>query len=151
MYYFLNNQYKKKIIYVGADIVRKLIYRLQNKYPKYKFVTFDLTNDKCPRFDLIIVRDLLIHLSYKDILRVFQNISDSGSKYLLFSNYNVKKNKDILNGNFREINFFKKPFKLKKKDLLYKIYENDNEGYNKEMILVKVKNLKKLFSLNDKI
>ena len=95
--------------------------------------------------DLILVRDLLFHLSYSDITRVFKSIARSESKYILFTSHTSKVNKNILTGNFREINFFNEPFNLNEDDVFDRIHESeDAEGYcNKELIFMPVKNLKK--------
>ena len=59
-----------KIKYVGGDIVKNLIINNRKKYPMYKFIHFDIINDKISKYDLIIVKDLLNHLSFNNIKEV---------------------------------------------------------------------------------
>ena len=82
-----------KIKYVGGDIVKNLIINNRKKYPMYKFIHFDIINDKISKYDLIIVKDLLNHLSFNNIKEVLSNIKKSGSKYLLLNNNKISKNK----------------------------------------------------------
>ena len=82
-----------KIKYVGGDIVKNLIINNRKKYPMYKFIHFDIINDKISKYDLIMVKDLLNHLSFNNIKEVLSNIKKSGSKYLLLNNNKISKNK----------------------------------------------------------
>ena len=63
-----------KIKYVGGDIVKNLIINNRKKYPMYKFIHFDIINDKISKYDLIMVKDLLNHLSFNNIKEVLSNI-----------------------------------------------------------------------------
>ncbi len=78
---------------MGGDIVKNLIINNRKKYPMYKFIHFDIINDKISKYDLIMVKDLLNHLSFNNIKEVFSNIKKSGSKYLLLNNNKISKNK----------------------------------------------------------
>ncbi|MBK6564143.1 MAG: class I SAM-dependent methyltransferase [Saprospiraceae bacterium] len=118
-----------KIDYLGADIVEELI---KNNIKNYnnenrKFVVLNLITDPLPQNDLIIVRDCLVHLSYKDIYNAIKNIKSSGSKYLLtttFTNHDL--NHDIVTGDWRAINLQKKPFNFSSPLLV--INENCTQG-----------------------
>ena len=70
--------------YTGCDIVPEIIADNQ-KYSNsiIKFVELDATKDQIPDADLLIVRDLLGHLSLEDGKKVIQNILNSKCKYLL--------------------------------------------------------------------
>ena len=102
------------INYLGADIVESIINKNILKYTtnSVTFTKLDITSDDIiEQFDLILVRDLFIHFSNKDIYKSLQNIKKSKSKYILTTNYNdTKINKDIISGSFREINFMIEPF-----------------------------------------
>tara|TARA_B100000678_G_scaffold224633_1_gene192261 strand:+ start:3028 stop:3690 length:663 start_codon:yes stop_codon:yes gene_type:complete len=77
-----------KIKYTGGDIVQKLVIINRKKYPIYKFIHFDIINNKISKYDLIIVKDLLNHISFSNIQKILSNIKKSGSKYLLLNNHN---------------------------------------------------------------
>ncbi len=119
-----------KIDYVGADIVEELIKRntRNNKDKKnLKFIVLDLITDPLPKSDLIIVRDCLVHLSYKDINSAIKNIRSSGSKYLLTTTFtNYRPNHNIATGSWRPLNLQEKPFNFSPPILI--INENYTEG-----------------------
>ena len=101
--------------YLGADIVESLIARNQARHAGSgrSFAVLDLTKDKLPRADLILCRDLFIHLSLADIGRALRNIAASGSGLLLATHYAAcKANVDIESGDFRPINLRLAPFHL---------------------------------------
>ena len=132
----------KNTTYIGADIVEDLIKKNKIKYPKYNFYTLDLVSDKLPKVDLIMCRDVLVHLSFENIALALENIRKSRIRYLLTTSFSVKKNKDIRDGQWRAINLEKSPFKLGKP--IYRIIENekikrDNKKINKEILLFELK------------
>jgi SAM-dependent methyltransferase len=102
--------------YTGADIVDELILKNATAYAKGKirFCTLDLLSDPLPKADLILCRDCLVHFSYADIRRAFQNFAASGSKYLLMTTFvNRTSNADLATGtNWRPLNFEQEPFLL---------------------------------------
>lgn len=102
--------------YIGGDIVEFLINENIQKYPKVNFKTIDLTLDKLPDVDLLFCRDCLLHLSFDNINKVFDNISRSNIKYILMSCWfdDAENYKDIETGNSRYINFLESPFNFEK-------------------------------------
>lgn len=106
---------KEGIKYIGGDIVDKII-RTNNKNYKDENTSFrvmDITSNKIPKVDLIICRDCLEHLSHKNVKKALKNFKDSGSKYLLVTNYPwTLDNYDIKNGDFNPLNLLEKPFEL---------------------------------------
>ena len=68
------------IDYTGADIVTNLIQQ-NRRYETLNihFCKLDLIEDRMPKADLVLCRDCLVHLSYKDIFRALRNICASGS------------------------------------------------------------------------
>lgn len=98
--------------YIGGDIVDFLIQANQQKYPAHTFKQFDLTQDTLPDVDLLFCRDCLLHLSFKDIDNVFNNISRSNVKYVLLSNWyeDAENTRDIQTGEARYLNFLEAPF-----------------------------------------
>ncbi|WP_053991865.1 class I SAM-dependent methyltransferase, partial [Mangrovimonas sp. TPBH4] len=107
----------KRINYTGADIVSDLIElnRINYSEENKKFINLDLTKDKLPKVDLIFCRDCLVHLSNHNIYKALINIKQSNSKYLLTTSFlNLDKNKNIVTGGWRKLNFQKPPFNFSK-------------------------------------
>ena len=99
-----------KIEYVGADIVEELI-KSNSEKNNFKFIILDLIKDPLPKSDLIICRDLLVHLKHEDIFKLINNIKASGCKYLLTTTFpNLNVNDNIITGDWRPINLQIKPF-----------------------------------------
>ena len=102
--------------YIGADIVPAIISRNRSLYASHKaaeFLVLDILTDPLPRCDLILCRDLFIHFPNDLIAQALRNISRSGAKYLLTTQYDdVKKNSDIKLGSFRPVNLTLPPFDL---------------------------------------
>lgn len=106
-----------QISYIGGDIVRPLIEDNQARYggEKTSFQHIDLTKDTLPDVDLLICRDCLFHLSYKDIAAVLANVLASNIPLLLTTtNIGVDgpraENRDISTGDMRPIDLFSPPF-----------------------------------------
>ena len=62
--------------YIGADIVDEIIENNSKMYAndKIRFSVINLLSDPLPQSDLLLVRDCLVHLSFKDIYTAMQNI-----------------------------------------------------------------------------
>lgn len=109
--------------YIGCDIVKPLI---QNNIKQYSdtnhiFLSVDATTDTLPKADLIICRDLLVHLSISDIKKVLHNFKKSGSKYLLTTTFFIQRydtNIDIVSGGWRPLNLQEVPFNFPKPILI---------------------------------
>jgi len=102
------------VSYLGADIVPDLIESNQKRFPPpLEFRVLDVTSDALPKVDLVLCRDLLIHLCARDAARALSNILKSGSRFLLASHYfDRKENAEIPSGDFRPINLTRAPFHL---------------------------------------
>ena len=126
--------------YIGADIVENLIFNNINDYKSknINFITLDITKDKLPDADLMLCRDCLIHLSNLNVKKFIQNFKNSKIKYLLLTSYETKKdefgfkNKDIQDGDCRDINLLKPPFRLPIPSL--KILDRDHENKNQSLL-----------------
>lgn len=130
-----------KIDYLGADIVRDLIISNKKKYEndKTKFSQLDIRLDKLPNSELMICRDCLFHFSYEDIYMFLKNFLSSEIKYLLLSSHLNEeykfKNRDIVTGDFRNIDLFSEPFNFEK-NYLYSFDDREGEVHNfKQMYL----------------
>lgn len=99
--------------YTGGDIVEAIVQQNHSLYgsDKRQFVHMDILKDQLPKADLILCRDLLGHLSFKDIHAAINNIKNSGSTYLLTTTYvDTQVNEHIFTGLFRTVNLQKAPF-----------------------------------------
>lgn len=84
------------INYKGYDVVPKLITSLRDKFPGKYFEVLDITKDDLGCFDLIICRDLMVHLSNDQISKAINNFKSSGSTYLLSTTFTaLKENQDL--------------------------------------------------------
>lgn len=102
-----------RVEYIGADVVPELVLANQRRHAddRRKFVVLDATRDPIPCVDLIICRDLLIHLSVADCWAALANFAASGSRLLLASHFGARAdNPDIVSGDFRPINLCRSPF-----------------------------------------
>ncbi len=146
----------KNLNYIGGDIVKNLIDINNNNYKNenINFIPLDITMDKLPKVDLMICRDCLIHLSFKNIGLFFKNFINSDIKYLLLTSYKLKDYKkkiiniDITDGEFREIDLSEHPFYLSKP--IFKILDKDEQGktsgYNCYLNMYTKKQIQDLFN-----
>ncbi len=132
---------KVNIQYTGLDIVETIVRENQKQFAsdKINFSQADICRNPLPQCDLLIVRDCLIHLSFEDLNRFLQNISQSKYKYLLTNSYIVKEdfiNRNIITGDGRPIDIFKSPFEFSQASVLERIQDYP-EGYlpKREMVL----------------
>jgi 2-polyprenyl-3-methyl-5-hydroxy-6-metoxy-1,4-benzoquinol methylase len=123
------------IDYVGADIVSALIHNNDLRFGSENkiFITLDLSHSVPPKKDLILCRDLLVHLNTKSIERCISNIKASGSRYLLSTTFtDARPYKDLpflTRGiGWRPINLEQAPFFFPKPLMI--INENCTEGEN---------------------
>ena len=118
----------KKINYLGIDIVRELIEKNNKKFQNndINFENHDIVKYS-PRksFDLIIIRDLFIHIDNSDILEILNKIKNIDFKFIALNSYDNKINTNVIIGKHRKINLLNHPFNLKKPFYLFKDYEND--------------------------
>lgn len=101
------------IDYIGADVVRELVERNQERHggAGRRFVQLDLVRDPLPTADVVLCRDCLIHLSLADARAVVANVRRSGATYLLVTTHDaVRTNVDTPTGGFRPLNLRLAPF-----------------------------------------
>ena len=109
------------INYIGYDIVEDLIISNINNY-KSTNVNFEVKNlidDKLPKSDLIIVRDMLNHLNNVDINKCITNLNNSDFRYVGITNYLITDNANNILGDklrlgdrWRPLNLSLPPFYL---------------------------------------
>jgi SAM-dependent methyltransferase len=99
--------------YIGADIVRDVIEANASLYgsARRSFQVLDATSDPLPPADTVLCREVMFHLSFRDIWRLIQNVRASGASFLIATNDEaLKLNADIISGDFRSLNLRKAPF-----------------------------------------
>ena len=124
--------HEKKIKYLGIDIVEDLIQENKSKYQNenIKFSTGDIVNFEVKeKYDLVIVRDLLIHLDNNDIKKILNNMKKMNVKYLAVNNYEINKNKDVIIGQHREVNILIEPYNFPKPIFYFNDYAKDKFIY----------------------
>lgn len=108
------------IKYIGADIVTSIIEINNNSGWANKnrvFTELDGCCDELPKMDLILCRDLVVHLPNDDILTLLRNFVSSGSKYLLLTRFLIQYghkpvNANIQLGDFRAVDICSTPFEF---------------------------------------
>jgi hypothetical protein len=103
--------------YIGGDIVSELVKHNNDAFgsDNRRFCVLDLMKDRLPTADLLLCRDCLIHLSFREVHLVFGNIANSEIPYVLTTNYPlITRNIDIVTGDFRAISLQLPPFSLPK-------------------------------------
>lgn len=119
--------------YCGVDIVDEIIQNNREKYlqSNREFSRLDLAKDKLPKADIILCRDLLVHLDFKSAMQVLKNFKKSDSTYLLITTFtNREKNIELTSGMiWRVLNMQKNPFLFP--EPIETINEHCTEGYGR--------------------
>ena len=121
----------KDLKYTGFDIVPELITELREEFPRQQFDIHDATSDLLGTYDLILCRDLLVHLTNEQALKVIDNFKKSGSTYLLATTFvnlgtNVELRVPRIGVGWRPLNLAVFPFNLGSP--ISTINENSSEG-----------------------
>jgi hypothetical protein len=101
--------------YVGVDIVPAVISEniARHGSRRRRFLAVDATCDALPEGDVVLCREMLFHLSLKDVRLVLENILSSPRRYLLLTtDEKTLFNSDIATGDFRILNLMRTPFNL---------------------------------------
>ena len=144
-FHWMKNVDLTGVHYIGGDLVGDLVERNHAKHAcdGVEFRKIDLLNDMLPTADVILCRDCLVHLSLTDIRAALVNISQSGAKWLLTTNFpSVTQNDDIVTGQWRPVNLTLPPLNLPQPTEI--IAENclENEFADKTLGLWLVEKLK---------
>jgi len=104
--------------YIGVDVVQSVIDRNRQCYgdSKKSFLCLDVVRDKLPRADLIMCRDLLVHLTFEQAKMAIRNFKQSGATYLLATTFTDRDlNTDIkVAGSWRPLNLERAPLSFPK-------------------------------------
>jgi hypothetical protein len=130
------------INYLGLDISKNAIEKCnkKNNNPNIQFKVADITSEQIPYADLIIIKDLFLHLCFSDITKILNNVKLSGCKYFAVSRYNHGNitNKDQNSGlGCRAIEITNEPFNFNY-NIIYKTYYSSKESLKDEMIFFKI-------------
>ena len=131
-------KYSRK--YIAIDIVEKLINRNKRLFQEdnLEFYCLDITKDKLPSGDCVIIRQVFQHLSNTEIQNVIKKLANY--KYVILTEHipigNFIVNKDIISGQGIRlkqnsgVNLLKSPFdlKIREKNQLEEYILENNKG-----------------------
>jgi 2-polyprenyl-3-methyl-5-hydroxy-6-metoxy-1,4-benzoquinol methylase len=104
------------VLYLGVDVVDSVIDSNIDLYSasNIDFISRDIITYELPQVDLIICKDVLQHLSNRDVISVLIKIIKSSKFALITNDFNPenKENKDIDNGDYRCLDLTLSPFYL---------------------------------------
>ena len=118
----------KNIDYLGIDIVEELIEENKTRYKNknFNFENHNILNFSTKKhFDLILIRDLFIHVKNPNILQIIQNVKQMNFRYVALNSYNNETNKDVIEGQHRKVNLLIEPFNLKQPIYSFRDHEED--------------------------
>lgn len=98
--------------YTGADIVPALVAGNQARLggATRRFIQLDLVAEAPPRADLVLCRDLLVHLPFPEASKALRNIRRSGADWLLTTTFPRHATNADLHGDWRPLNLTAPPF-----------------------------------------
>jgi len=98
--------------YIGGDIVPQMIIANREKFADSDrdFILIDIVRQVPPRADLVLCRDLLVHLTFDDIKSALGNLRRSGARWLLTTTFEDRDRNDELHSDWRTLNFRLPPF-----------------------------------------
>lgn len=101
------------IQYIGGDIVPAIVGENERRYANEsrRFIKLDLTSDPLPEADVLLCRDCLVHLSYRNIDAVLANVARSTVRFILMTSFPGRgDNRDVDDGDWRTLDFEAPPF-----------------------------------------
>ena len=103
---------------MGLDIVKSVIEKNKKKYSKknINFYYKNFLNSDLPDADLIILKDVLQHLSFKNIFKALDKVKKY--KYAVLVNDSSEINIDCEDGDWRPLNLNTAPFNANAKEAL---------------------------------
>jgi hypothetical protein len=107
--------------YCGIDIVEEVVAanRRRHAAPGRSFLRLDVRHDPLPQADLVLCRDCLVHLSFRDALATLANFRASGAAWLLTTTFPaLRHNREAVTGEWRPLNLELPPFSLPRPSIL---------------------------------
>lgn len=139
--------------YFGVDIVPELISTNLREYRTgmRQFACLDIRHDALVQVDLILCRDLLVHLSFQDALLAWRNMIASGSRYILLTHYSFREdelNNDVRTGDWRPLDLLLPPFSFPPPLLTLKDGPDDrtSDDFGKTLALWSLSNMQMYFA-----
>jgi hypothetical protein len=77
-----------------------------------RFVVLDAVSDALPLADAVLCRDLIVHLPFRQGMKVVENFRRSGAKFLIATTFPGRRNVDIHPGGWRPLDLSAAPFGL---------------------------------------
>jgi hypothetical protein len=99
--------------YIGVDVVPAAIRTVEEAFPGRAYVIGDICSAPLPRADLVILRDVLAHLSNNEALAALGNARASGATWLFATTFDPADNAvDTRAGRYREYDLTRPPYSL---------------------------------------
>jgi 2-polyprenyl-3-methyl-5-hydroxy-6-metoxy-1,4-benzoquinol methylase len=129
--------------YHGVDVSSYIIEKNRKKYPTYKFTLMDASTEvELPKAELCITREVLQHLSLDSVKIIIDNIKKSDCKYFMSTNYETKKNINIMAGQTNYQNLMISPFNLPEPKDTYTTYFSKHANGRVQLCLWEVEKLR---------
>jgi len=116
------------IDYLGLDIVPDMIAHHDGSFDQ-RFKVHDAVVDSLPYADMLLCRDFLFHIPFKQGMQVMQHIRDAGIKYLLATTFPDAPVYDVIEDaciRWRKVDMMSEPYNLP--DPLYVVQENNSSA-----------------------
>ena len=99
--------------YIGIDIVPEVI-EANRRFERVgvAFKVGDAIQGHLPEADVVLCREVLFHLSFRDSLAALTNIRAAGRWLLATSDAGIWFNSDIATGDYRRVNLERAPYRL---------------------------------------
>jgi len=99
--------------YIGCDIVPQAVKAAQALHGDRKYFVADIVTDPLPRRDVILCRDVLMHLPVEQGVQALENFRRTGALWLIATTFEQGTNdRGIEVGEFYRINMETPPFEL---------------------------------------
>lgn len=127
--------------YIGGDIVPEVVEMARRNCPvaDADFLVFDLLHDRFPEADLWLCRDVLFHLSFANIRQVAANAARAAVPLVLVTSHQGDhvRNRPIATGDFRHLNLFRPPFRLRDDQVLWRVDDYVAPAPPRELLLLR--------------
>ena len=110
--WIVNTKMFNEVDYTGIDIVDSLIEAHKKKYPNHSFGKADITRQTFDYRDLVIVRDVIFHLSIKDVQSLFRNLKGRFGYICITTFRNTVNNDNMDRWHYSPRNIGIKPFNV---------------------------------------
>jgi len=98
--------------YIGVDIVSPLINQNARWWPERGWLDVDICTARLPEVDLVLCRDVLMHLPLRDGAAALENFRRTHATWLVASSFDGGTNVDIPAGQHFPIDMRVEPFNL---------------------------------------